>query len=228
MNLDLFTTIFKYCDLFTIRHLCLITKNVYLYSYSPYLWSFKIGKLPETKMSNNNTFFDWLKLYYQYRASLYGFGDFDEAYKMAYVIVKTVMIEDPHKNIYIPISITSKQIIYHLLPLNFRPKSYNLITFHLINNDYHISFRETKIKKLRLFDETHYVKKYNDVMINVSFQALIYYFAVIIYQDEFTDIYDNHQMSFLMKHIKQYSSLDYRKGIMTTLLHMIDNGTITI
>ena len=221
MNLDIFTIIFKYCDLFTIRHLCLITKNVYLYSSSAYLWSLKMPNL-----KHESSLIRWLKSYYQYQASLYWFGDFDEAYKMAYVIIKTVMIENPQKNIYIPISITSKQIIYHLLPLKFRPKSYNLITFHM--DDYHISFRETKIKKLRLFDEIHYVKKYNDIMIHVSFEAFIYYFAVIIYQNEYIDIYDHHQMSYLMKHIKQYSSLDYRKGIMTTLLHMIDNGIITL
>jgi hypothetical protein len=223
MNLDLFTVIFNYCDLFTLKNLCLITKNVYEYSSSPYLWSLKMSKMP--KISNDKSLMAWQKLYYQYRASLYGYGDFNEAYKMAHVIIKTVRIENSLNNIYIPISITSKQIIYQLLPLNFRPKSYNLITFH---NNYQISFRETKIKKLRLFDEIHYVKKYNDIMINVSFEAYVYYFAVVIYQNEFTDIYDNHQNSFLMKHVKQYSSLDYRKGIMTTLLNMIDNGTITI
>lgn len=89
-----------------------------------------------------------------------------------------------------------------------------------------MSFRQIKIKQNRSIDENKYIRKHNDIMINMSYTALLYYLTVIIYENNYNKIMDHQQHSYLLKDIKFYGSLDHRKGIINSLNYLIDNNFI--
>jgi hypothetical protein len=153
--------------------------------------------------------------------------NFESFKKMAYVMIHTALIENKQTDIYVKIEITHGQLIYKLLPFEIPKKYVNLITFHIEKDNYKMLFRQMKLKNS--YDENRYIKNNKDIIVNVSYTALLHYLTVILYNNDYMEITDSNKHPYIIKQMSGYGrSLDYRKGIMNSLIYLIDNNQLFI
>jgi hypothetical protein len=60
--------------------------------------------------------------------------------------------------------------------------------------------------------------------VNVSYTALLHYLTVVLYNNDYMEVTDSNKHPYIIKNINRYhKNLDYRKGIMNSLIYLIDN-----
>lgn len=208
---DIFTNIFLHSDIQTIQSLIFVCKQLHHY-YDNYLLTSKLLH-DHMEVLPFNTFLEWSKIYHDgmiRKLKIYSNDYCNSLIKQAKNILKTAEIESIiHKkqyNVHVRIPTGQSQLIYQLLEINMKNKC-NTITFHVDTNI--ISFGMIKYTNF----ERDIQRTVPIFSIKVSYQALIHYLTVILYEGHYEKIIDHQKETYQMKH----GYHDRRYGIIRTL-----------
>lgn len=205
---DIFTNIFLQSDIKTIHHLIILNKQINAYCHDTYLLNCKLlyNKMVLLPFGN---FIEWYKIYCDGIVRKLPGHDYDKCMKYAKIILKTAEIESKiHAqayNVHVRLPTGKSLLIYELLNLNMKNKC-NTITFYI--NAHKISFAMVKYTNF----ERDIVNILPIAERKVSYQALIHYLTVLLYEGYYEKIIDHKKESYM-----HCSSFSHRYGIVKTL-----------